>query len=143
MDHDKVVVFIRQVKCENMKKVEELTNNDMFVELSFETVAKKGVLSPAEVFEHRTDHVVGASATQDFPLRGQVHFQTNAKAIKENTLCVKVFDKNKQMGDCIMGTAEVGLAPLINVGMGQDVTIDVRYSKGTRSLPPTFTLTSL
>lgn len=128
MDTDKIVVFVRSVKFKGLSKIEAACGNNVFVELSFETQPKMGLLQH-EMFIHRTGVKYDCPLDAEFPMLSQVHFQTTVPQMKRAKLAIKIFDLHEIMGECTIGEADVSLDELLRAGYGQDVEIPVTLQK--------------
>lgn len=129
MDHDKVVVFIREIILRNMKAADFVSKMNLFVELVFETFPKDGMKSP-ELYVHQTEVKTECGSNAEFGLRSQVHFNTTIKTAKRELLTVKIFDRNDILGDCCVGETRISLKQVAAAGWNTDVQIPIEFSKG-------------
>lgn len=129
LDHDKLVVFIRNVSLRNMKAADVVSVMNLFVELSFETFPKDGMKSP-ELFVHQTPVQYKSNANVEFEMASQVHFNTTINTARAQRLTVKVFDRNSILGDCCVGETRISLREVADAGWNHDVDIPLEFSKG-------------
>lgn len=129
MDHDKLVVFIRNIRLRDMKSADFVSTKNFFVELAFETFPKDGLRS-AELFVHQTEVHYKCDANTEYEMASQVHFNTTINTAKRQLLTVKVFDRNNTLGDICVGESKISLIDVANAGWNQDVDIPLVFSKG-------------
>ena len=130
MDHDKIIVFIREVKLRDMTPPDRASAaNNLFVEMSMETTPKIGLLTP-DMFIHRTGTAYNCDINSaHFPMRSQVHFNSTIPQIRARPMTLKVFNVDPTMGNILLGETEVPFDLLLQTGWGQDVFVDCHLQK--------------